>query len=462
MNLQPSQKIYTSDKVNTQSVQILTTATLADYVASLDNQQQQWFSTMDFTAKSQTMIRIPGANDTESICLGVGEATTAELRDSAAWLGRQLPNKTYEFIADSEQEEDLALGWGLGQYQFDRYLSEKKPLSTLAVSETVKAEVGGVLDGLFLARDLINTPTNDMGPSHLAEVSQQLAKQFNADYSDVLDEQLLDKGFRTIFAVGQAAANRPRLIELNWGNESDPKVTLVGKGVCFDTGGLDIKPSAGMRIMKKDMGGGAHALGLASMIMALGLKVRLRVLVPAVENSISDNATRPGDIIKTYKGTTVEIDNTDAEGRLVLCDALALAAEDEPELLLDFATLTGAARVALGAEVVPFFTDDETLASAIAEHSELVDDPLWRLPLYKGYEKQLKSPVADMSNMGKGPFGGAITAALFLKHFVPRTIPWAHFDLYGWNMADKPTCTEGGQSMAIHAVFDYLLTTYGN
>lgn len=461
MNFEPSQNIFVTDPESCQPVQVVTKANLDDFEAALSADKQQWLQTMEFSAKAQSLIRIPDADVGELICLGVGDGSTNNLRDSAAWLSQQLSAGCYEFIADTDIQEELALGWALGQYKFDRYLSDKKSPNQLAVADDVAKAVGDVVDGLFLARDLINTPTNDMGPSHLAEVAQNLANHHGASYSEVVDDALLEKGFRTIYAVGQASENRPRLIDINWGDDSNPKVTLVGKGVCFDTGGLDIKPSAGMRIMKKDMGGGAHALALASMIMAQGLKLRLRVLVPAVENSISDNATRPGDIIKTYEGTTVEIDNTDAEGRLVLCDALSLAAEEKPELLLDFATLTGAARVALGAEVVPFFTDNEELASAFADHSALVVDPLWRLPLYAGYEKQLKSPVADMSNMGKGPFGGAITAALFLKHFVPEEITWAHFDLYGWNQAKKPTCTEGGQSMAIHAVFDYLQTTYG-
>ena len=462
MHFDPCQNIFVSAPDNASTITVVASTQLADLKSNLSDSQQQWLESSDFTAKAQSMLRIPGGAEGDIVCLGIGEGQLADVRNSAAWIGQQLPQGVWQFEADDDLDEELALGWALGQYQFDRYLSSKNKVNQLAVTEELAKNLGDIVNGLFLARDLINTPTNDMGPSHLAEVAEGLACQYGASYTEVLDEELLEKGFRTVFAVGMAAANRPRMLELNWGDDADPRITLVGKGVCFDTGGLDIKPSAGMRIMKKDMGGGAHALALAGMIMAQNLKVRLRVLVPAVENSISDNATRPGDIIKTYKGTTVEIDNTDAEGRLILCDALTLACEDDPELILDFATLTGAARVALGTDVVPFFTDDEALAAALAEHSTLVDDPLWRLPLYAGYEKQLKSPVADMSNMGKGPFGGAITAALFLKHFVSEEISWAHFDLYGWNQAKKPTCTEGGQSMAIHAVFDYLQTHYGN
>jgi leucyl aminopeptidase len=391
------------------------------------------------------------------IWLGTGTGEDLALRDAAATTAQQLPEGKYRFEDDNDE---LVIGWLLGQYQFDRYKSNGSKINKLLVSSDQHERLCMVVNGLFLARDLINTPTNDMGPAELAEVTKEIAIEYGANFAQCVDQELLEKGYRTIYTVGQAAENRPRLIELTWGDESAPKLTLVGKGVCFDSGGLDIKPAAGMRIMKKDMGGAAHALGLAVMIMAAKLKVRLRVLLPAVENSISSNAFRPGDIIKTYKGTTVEIDNTDAEGRLVLCDALTLAGEEQPELILDFATLTGAARVAMGPDVVPYFTDDESIASELQQSSDNTNDPVWRLPLFKGYESDLKSTVADMSNMGKGPFGGAITAALYLKHFVPADIPWVHFDLYGWNLGRKPTCPEGGQSMAIQAVFAMLQNRY--
>ncbi len=457
MNLKPAERILIkTEPATTNWIKCVSYSDLADELKSLNSTQRAWVEQNQFNAAAMSMLSLPDS-DAQVIWLGTGSGDKQQLRDSAAWLSQQLKPGQYRF---QSEHEELALGWALGQYRFEYYKADKKVTNQLVISETLYDSIAGVINGMFITRDLINTPTNDMGPSHLAEFVKSMAIEYGAYYSAVVDQELLQRGFRTIYAVGQAAENRPRLIELRWGNETHPRITLVGKGVCFDTGGLDIKPSAGMRIMKKDMGGAAHALGLASMIMAANLNVNLRVLIPAVENSISDNAYRPGDIIKTYKGTTVEIDNTDAEGRLVLCDALTLACEEEPELLIDFATLTGAARVAMGTAIVPYFSDDETFVDDLKQHANDVLDPVWQLPLFPGYEADLKSPVADMSNMGKGPFGGAITAALFLKHFVAEKTPWAHFDLFGWNSATKPTCPEGGQSMAIHAVYAMLTARY--
>lgn len=456
MNLKPANDIFvTESETTTTKITVIRQSELEQATSSLTENQQAWVANANFKAAAKTYVRIPGEEDMH--WLGLGDGCTEDLRDSAAWLSQQLPTSIYEL---SEDHCDLALGWALGQYRFQYYMAEAKPLNQLCISSATKEAVSGLVNGMFTTRDLINTPANDMGPEHLAEAAKEIAITYGANFSQVLDNELIEQGFRTIYTVGMAADNRPRLIDLRWGDESHPKVTLVGKGVCFDSGGLDIKPSAGMRVMKKDMGGAAHALGLATMIMSANLPIQLRVLIPAVENSISSNAFRPGDIIKTYKGTTVEIDNTDAEGRLVLCDALTLACEEQPELLMDFATLTGAARVAMGTSVVPFFTDDDALVSKLKASSDAVADPIWQLPLFKGYEADLKSSVADMSNMGKGPFGGAITAALYLKHFVENDTPWVHFDLYGWNNGTKPTCPEGGQSMAIHAVFDMLQNSY--
>ncbi|MBT6330964.1 MAG: leucyl aminopeptidase family protein, partial [Kordiimonadaceae bacterium] len=274
-------------------------------------------------------------------------------------------------------------------------------------------------------------------------------------------QELLKKGYNTIHTVGRAAEKEPRLIDMIWGNEKSPKVTLVGKGVCFDTGGLDIKPSGSMLIMKKDMGGAAHVLGLGQMIMESGLDIRLRILIPAVENNIAGNAFRPGDIIKSYKGTTIEVGNTDAEGRLVLCDALALASEENPDLMMDFATLTGAARVAMGTDVPPYFTDDKNLSDGLMKHSTLEHDPLWPMPLYAPYKKLLASPIADINNVGSTGFGGAITAALFLKDFVGPDIPWVHLDVYAWNVSARPGRPKGGEAMGLRASFDYLSGKYG-
>ena len=456
MNLKPANDIFvTNSEITATNITIIRQPDLEHATSLLTDKQQTWIADANFSGAAKSFVRIPDQDDI--LWLGVGEGTIEQLRDSAAWISQQLPRSVYQL---SEDNSDLALGWALGQYRFQYYMAEAKPLNQLCISSASKEAVSGLVNGMFITRDLINTPANDMGPEQLAEATKSIAITYGGNFSQVLDQELLQQGFRTIYTVGMAADNRPRLIDLRWGDESNPKVTLVGKGVCFDSGGLDIKPSAGMRVMKKDMGGAAHALGLATMSMSANLPIQLRVLIPAVENSISSNAFRPGDIIKTYKGTTVEIDNTDAEGRLVLCDALTLACQEQPELLLDFATLTGAARVAMGTAVVPFFTDDDALVAKLKASSDTVADPIWQLPLFKGYEADLKSSVADMSNMGKGPFGGAITAALYLKHFVESDTPWVHFDLYGWNNGAKPTCPEGGQSMAIHAVFDMLQNSY--
>jgi leucyl aminopeptidase len=323
------------------------------------------------------------------------------------------------------------------------------------------AYIRRVGEGVFLARDLVNTPTNDMGPDDLERAVRALAKKYRAKVSVVAGDDLLAKNFPMIHAVGRASDKAPRLIDMVWGDRNAPKVTLVGKGVCFDTGGLDIKPSSGMLLMKKDMGGAANVLGLASMIMAGGLKVRLRVLIPAVENAISGNAFRPGDVLRSRKGLSVEIGNTDAEGRLVLADALALADEEEPQLLIDMATLTGAARVALGPDLPPFYTDDDGLAADLAAAALEQEDPLWRMPLWQPYDAKLASKIADMNNVTSDGFAGSITAALFLKRFVEKAGGWAHFDIFAWNPADRPHGPAGGEAQGIRALERVISRRYG-
>lgn len=439
--------------------------TLEEWRTSLSPAQQKWLDQNNFKAKSQEMLLIPAQDGAlHAVALGMGD------KDFGPWtlatVAKSLPAGNYRIEGELEGgHADLAaLGWGLGQYHFDHYLKNKKDRkAVLVLPETCDATtIQSLIRATGLVRDLVNFPTDHMGPPELSTAALQLADAFGADFEETVGEGLLERGFETIYTVGRAAAKEPRLIDLHWGDKDNPKLTLVGKGVCFDTGGLDIKPSSGMRNMKKDMGGAAHVLGLAQAIMEADLPVRLRVLIPAVENNISANAFRPGDIIRTYKGTTVEVGNTDAEGRLVLCDALTLACEDDPDLLLDFATLTGAARVALGTDVPPFFTDNDALARDLAEHAEAQHDPLWRLPLYAPYEDSLKSPVADMSNMSDGPFGGAITAALYLKHFVDKPENWVHFDVFAWNISDRPGRPKGGEAMALRAVFSYLQERYGS
>jgi leucyl aminopeptidase len=315
--------------------------------------------------------------------------------------------------------------------------------------------------GLFRVRDLVNTPAEDMMPEHLAEAVRAMAHEFDARVREVVGDALLKRNFPAIHAVGRAASHAPRLIDLSWGATNHPRLTLVGKGVCFDSGGLDLKTTGGMRLMKKDMGGAAHAIGLAHMIMSAGLPVRLRLLVPAVENAVAGNAYRPGDVLASRKGLTIEIDNTDAEGRVILCDALAEAAGDSPELIIDFATLTGAARVALGTDLPAMFCNHDGVAKALAASALEVHDPLWRLPLHRPYRELIDSRIADIANSGTGPYGGAITAALFLQDFVPQSIPWVHFDLMAWNLRSRPGRPEGGEAMALRAVFDYLQNRYG-
>ena len=372
-------------------------------------------------------------------------------------LARLLPAGDWHVETAPLTASRLALGYGLGSYRFELYKSESTQRPTLMIpADADTARIKRLLAGVFLARDLINVPANDMGPDALEKAFRALASHYKADVSVVRGEALLQENFPLIHAVGRASAEAPRLLKLRWGKKGHKKVTLVGKGVSFDTGGLDIKPSSSMALMKKDMGGAANVMGLALMIMDAKLKIDLTVLVPAVENSISSNAFRPGDIYRSRAGLTVQIDNTDAEGRLILADALTLADEEEPDLLIDMATLTGAARVALGPDLPPFFTDDDDLAHSLTEASIEVDDPIWRLPLHKGYEKDINAKIADLTNAPSGGMAGAITAALFLKRFVKRTESWAHFDIYAWTASEKPHSPVGGEAQAIRAIYEML------
>jgi leucyl aminopeptidase len=375
-------------------------------------------------------------------------------------LSQQLPDGVYRFANSPHDARLAALAFALGAYRFTRYRKAEARAVRLDLPQSVDHDdLQRIVEGVTLARDLINTPANDMGPAQLEQAARKLASRHSATISAIVGDELLEKNFPLIHAVGRAAAGAPRLIDMSWGDDKHPRVTLVGKGVCFDTGGLDIKPDASMLNMKKDMGGAATALALAHMIMARGLKVRLRVLVPAVENSISGASFRPRDIYTSRKGITVEIGNTDAEGRLVLADALALADEDKPELIADFATLTGAARVALGPEVPAFFTDDDALAGELMARGTAENDPLWRLPLWRPYEAMLESKVADINNVG-GSQGGAITAALFMRRFVTAK-SWVHFDLFAWNATAKAGRPEGGECQVARSLYALLAARYG-
>jgi len=360
-----------------------------------------------------------------------------------------------DYIVDGDLSANDALGWALGAYKFSRY-KDTTPPPTLILPEGMATEpLFSMAEAAYLVRDLINTPAEDMGPDELAAAAEALASRFGAEIT-VLNDDAVEEGFPLVHAVGRAAARRPRLIDLRWGDPAHPSVTLVGKGVCFDSGGLDIKRAAGMALMKKDMGGAANALGLAQMIMATGLPLRLRVLIPAVENAISGNAFRPGDVFRSRNGTTVEISNTDAEGRLILADALSYAAEEEPDQIISLATLTGAARVALGPDLSPIYSTDGAFSQRVVKQGGELADPCWPMPFWGRYDSYLSSRIADVNHASPNSFAGSITAALFLKRFVPESISYTHFDIFGWVPKGRPGRPVGGEAMAIRALFGVL------
>jgi leucyl aminopeptidase len=375
-------------------------------------------------------------------------------------IASKLPAGHYRFASESDDMSLIALGWCLELYKYDPFRETAIKKVTLQCPKSVDCvAVISAANSSFAVRDMINAPANLFGPDELEAAARKIANGHKAKFK-IIKGKALEKDFPLIHIVGAASPRSPRLIDFTWGKASAPKLTLVGKGVCFDTGGLDIKPSSGMLIMKKDMGGAANILGLAQLIMQAKLNVRLRVLIPAVENSIAGNAFRPGDVFKTRKGLTVEIGNTDAEGRLVLCEALALADEEKPDMIVDMATLTGAARVALGPDLPPFYTDDHKLAARIAKHAEAENDPLWQLPLWKPYSTMIETPIADLNNAGTGGFAGSITAALFLKRFVEKAKSYVHFDIFGWVPNAKPGRPKGGEAQAMRAMFAVIKERY--
>ncbi|UGX85276.1 leucyl aminopeptidase family protein [Phyllobacterium meliloti] len=421
----------------------------------LDAVTLAWAHANGFEGQAGRLLVVPGEKgEISGALLGTGKDDN---RLAAGKLAQALPKGAWHLAGPVNQPDLAALGFLLGGYKFTRYVKKDDTEVSLALPDGAdKADVKRQARAVTLARDLINTPTNDMGPDALEAAVRKLGDEHKASVDVIKGDALLKKNFPMIHAVGRAGSEEPRLIDLVWGKKDAPKVTLVGKGVCFDTGGLDIKPASSMLLMKKDMGGAANVLALASIIMDAKLPVRLRVLIPAVENSISANAFRPSDILTSRKGITVEIGNTDAEGRLVLADALALADEEEPEILIDMATLTGAARVALGPDVPPFYSNDETFAADVAKASETVSDPVWRMPLWQPYEAKLSSRVADINNVTTDGFAGSVTAALFLKRFVEKARVWGHFDIYGWNPVEKPHSPVGGEAQAIRALYHLL------
>lgn len=430
-----------------------------DWLSQCDSFQRQWVEATSFVADAMQICLLPNDDGGIAVVLfGVDDTLSCW---SYAELTKQLPAGDYYFVEDcfanNEELYQASLAWGLAGYQFDAYKATSDTKTHLQLSEKIdQSLLADWVDSTALVRNLINTPACDMGPTQLAKAIETMAKPFSGQVTQIIGDDLLKQKFGAIHAVGKGCDDAPRLIELRWGKSTDRKVTLVGKGVCFDTGGLDIKNAAGMRIMKKDMAGSANVIGLARMIMAQKLPVNLRVLIPAVINAIDGNSMLPGDVLQMRNGLTVEVGNTDAEGRLVVADALALAVEDKPDLLIDLCTLTGAARIALGPEMPAFFANRDELVNQVLASAKKVQDPMWNLPLYQPYKQDLKSTVADICNISARPYAGAIMAALFLQHFVPDDIAWAHVDMSCWNFDDTAAKPYGGEALCIRALFDWL------
>jgi len=452
--------LQTDQGQSARSIAVATKDGFDDWFKALPERARAVVLAAQFKGKAGEFVIIPGeAADDWSVAIGATD--TPGVWDLAGAVGR-LPEGTYRLSEGAPGQ--AALGWLLAHYRFDRYLLSAEPMPKrvlLTPEPAIIAETVRVAQATALVRNLVNTPAADMGPADLQAAAQSIAKAHDATLTITKGHDLA-AGYPMIHAVGRAADKHhaPRLIEIEWGNPAHPRVAIIGKGVTFDSGGLNIKPGGSMRLMKKDMGGAAHALALASLVMAARLPVRLHMLIAAAENAISGDAFRPGDILKSRNGLTVEIDNTDAEGRLVLADAITCAGEDLPELMIDYATLTGAARVALGPDLPAMFCNDHGLARAFSESSVNCDDPVWRLPLWSGYDDMLKSDIADIANSSESGMAGAITAALFLRKFVPKEIPWVHFDTFAWRSAAKPGRPKGGDALGLRAAYEVLKSRY--
>ncbi|MEM6678865.1 MAG: leucyl aminopeptidase family protein [Pseudomonadota bacterium] len=450
------------------ALHLVETAGLDAHAGELPADEQAWIAANGFRGRLGQSLAMPAVGGGIARVL-IGWGSAAERRRTRFPIGSfaaSAPAGTYRLDTRlaPEEAEEAALGWLLARYRFDRYRSgPDQGEAELLVPEGVDGErLGTIAEGVFLVRDLVNTPANDLGPEKLDATVGRLAERHGAAYETTVGEALLEANLPLIHTVGRAAHEAPRLLDLRWGAPDHPRITLVGKGITFDTGGLNLKPASSMNLMKKDMGGAANAIGLAHMIMTLRLPVRLRLLIAVAENAVSSASFRPGDILRARSGLTVEINNTDAEGRLVLADALTLAGEEEPALIADFATLTGAARVALGPEVVPFYTDSEPLAGALARASAATADPVWQMPLWPGYEADIEPGIADLDNAPSGGMAGSITAALFLGRFAAGTPEWVHFDLYAWNQSARPGRPKGGEAQAIRALLAVLEARYGD
>ena len=431
----------------------------AGFKSSLSDAQRNFAAARGFAGEADQRVQLPGPDgEIADVLFGVGASEGDVLGGiRAGGLSKSLPARTYHFATLPEDWDNnlAAIGWGLGAYKFEKYLKNQKAFPSLLLGEDQDAdEIGHLVSAIHFGRDLINIPPNDMGPKALAKAGKDLAEEFGVSASVASGKDLLKQNYPMIHAVGRAAHEAPRLVQFEWGDPSHPRLALVGKGITFDTGGVNIKSASSARLMKKDMGGAAHALALARMIMANNLPIRLHLLIAIAENAVSSGAYRPGDVLQSRAGLTVEIDNTDAEGRLVLGDALTRATEDDPRLIIDFATLTGAARVALGPTVAPYFSNRKNPVAGVVNAAEHVSDPIWPMPLWQPYMSMLKSPIADMKNSGGG-FAGCITAALFLERFVDNR-PWMHFDVYGWNPSASPGHPAGGDMFALRALYAWL------
>ena len=447
------------------AVPIVTVASNDDWhslAASMGAADRNWTELHGFSAESGQYLVLPAPDgQIARVLFGLGSAERLNDPFIFGKLARALPPGVYRIESNMPNQRLAVLGWLLEAYEFDRYKTSDGKIAQLVCPSGVdRSWALRSANAAWLVRDLVNTPSADMGPEELEAAARAVASVGKAKLR-VVSGKTLERDFPMVHTVGKASARTPRLIDFTWGPARASKVTLVGKGVCFDTGGLDIKPSAGMLLMKKDMGGAASVLGLAQTIMTAKLPVRLRVIIPAVENAISGNAFRPGDILTSRKGLTVEIGNTDAEGRLILADALALADEESPDLLIDMATLTGAARVALGPDLPPFYTDDDEAAARLAIHAVAENDPLWRMPLWESYNSMIEPKIADISNSGESPFAGSMTAALFLKRFVEKARTYIHFDIFAWTPVAKAGRPKGGEAQGIRALFELIRERYG-
>ncbi|MEG1678961.1 MAG: leucyl aminopeptidase family protein [Stenotrophomonas sp.] len=448
---------YTTDSTNALPLYVLDRDGFAAWKAQQPAAVQAWAAAQQFNAAPNSVLLIPGDNGIAGAVLGVGDHADAYAYAHAPFA---LPAGTTWLVAnalDDSSSANLQIGWGLGSYRFDRYRKLARPAAQLLA--TPAAEILDVVTACLRVRDWVNTPTEDMGPQQLEDAARDLVEAHGGELEVIAGDELLEMNFPTIHAVGRASHRAPRLIVLRWGNAGAPHLALVGKGVCFDTGGLDLKPADGMRNMKKDMGGAAHAIALAGLVMAQQLPVQLTLVVAAVENAVGPDAFRPGEVITTRKGITVEIDNTDAEGRLVLCDALTYVSEQNPDTILDFATLTGAARIALGPDLPALFANDDTLANQWLQAGDSTRDPVWRMPLWRPYLRYLNSGIADLANAGSR-MAGSVTAALYLERFINEGQVWAHLDVYAWNDGERPGRPAGGEALALRSAWAMLKTRY--